>query len=124
MDEGKVWLTVLRRKYPFAERIAGDAVFFGGSCDCNDASSIYHVGLMMYVLSLSLEPPHYSNRSVVGMLMRLSTEGTLAIGSGMHPTTVSTKFKRTVSLVLATSHVLMSFVSQLEQGMARLSILV
>ncbi|PLN86558.1 hypothetical protein BDW42DRAFT_190141 [Aspergillus taichungensis] len=36
------------KKYPYEERLPGDAVFFGGSCDCdNDPSSIHHVGLMM-----------------------------------------------------------------------------
>ena len=34
------------KKYPFAERKPGDAVFFGGSCSCS-GDSIHHVGLMM-----------------------------------------------------------------------------
>lgn len=34
------------QKYPFAERKAGDAVFFGGACSCDD-DSIHHVGLVM-----------------------------------------------------------------------------
>jgi len=35
-------------KYPYAERVPGDAVFFGGACDCSDGGeSIHHVGLMM-----------------------------------------------------------------------------
>lgn len=36
------------KKYPYSERLPGDAVFFGGSCDCiNNPSSIHHVGLLM-----------------------------------------------------------------------------
>lgn len=35
------------RKHPYSERKAGDAVFFGGKCDCNDRETIHHVGLMM-----------------------------------------------------------------------------
>ncbi|KAL1954946.1 hypothetical protein VTO42DRAFT_404 [Malbranchea cinnamomea] len=35
------------KKYPFAERKPGDAVFFGGACNCANPSTIYHVGLMM-----------------------------------------------------------------------------
>lgn len=35
------------RKYPYSQRRAGDALFFGGECDCNDSGSIHHVGLMM-----------------------------------------------------------------------------
>lgn len=41
-------LTAWSRKYPLEERIAGDAVFFGGDCDCaGNPSGIHHVGLMM-----------------------------------------------------------------------------
>lgn len=35
------------RKYPYAERQVGDAVFFGDACSCDDSDSIHHVGLMM-----------------------------------------------------------------------------
>ncbi|KAL2858772.1 hypothetical protein BJX68DRAFT_141809 [Aspergillus pseudodeflectus] len=35
------------KKYPYEERQAGDAVFFGGECECNTSGSIHHVGLMM-----------------------------------------------------------------------------
>ncbi|KAK1763852.1 hypothetical protein QBC33DRAFT_548749 [Phialemonium atrogriseum] len=36
------------KKVPYAERRAGDAVFFGGECDCsNDPSGVHHVGLML-----------------------------------------------------------------------------
>ncbi|KAF2009325.1 hypothetical protein BU24DRAFT_468295 [Aaosphaeria arxii CBS 175.79] len=36
------------KKLNFADRRAGDAVFFGGKCDCaNDPEGIHHVGLMM-----------------------------------------------------------------------------
>lgn len=35
------------KKVPFAERQAGDAIFFGGACDCGSSESIHHVGLMM-----------------------------------------------------------------------------
>ena len=42
------WLTEYKRKIKFADRRAGDAVFFGGECDClNDPNGIHHVGLMM-----------------------------------------------------------------------------
>ncbi|KAI9374324.1 hypothetical protein BJX61DRAFT_540872 [Aspergillus egyptiacus] len=34
-------------KYSYDERQAGDAVFFGGECDCDNWETIYHVGLMM-----------------------------------------------------------------------------
>ncbi|KAK4168399.1 hypothetical protein QBC43DRAFT_285034 [Cladorrhinum sp. PSN259] len=34
-------------KYPFSQRKAGDAVFFGGACVCADENSIHHVGLVM-----------------------------------------------------------------------------
>lgn len=43
-------LICAHRKYPYEERQAGDAVFFGGECSCADSSSIHHVGLMMYAL--------------------------------------------------------------------------
>ncbi|PLB54190.1 hypothetical protein P170DRAFT_344431 [Aspergillus steynii IBT 23096] len=39
--------TLKYKKYPYEDRKAGDAIFFGGECDCADSSSIYHVGLMM-----------------------------------------------------------------------------
>ncbi|EFE37482.1 NlpC/P60-like cell-wall peptidase, putative [Trichophyton verrucosum HKI 0517] len=42
------------KKYPFAERKPGDAVFFGGSCDCGNPDTIHHVGLMMYVYPICL----------------------------------------------------------------------
>ncbi|KAK2877797.1 hypothetical protein FQN49_001195 [Arthroderma sp. PD_2] len=35
------------KKYPFSERKAGDAVFFGDNCDCAANPDIHHVGLMM-----------------------------------------------------------------------------
>ncbi|KAF2192092.1 hypothetical protein K469DRAFT_653318 [Zopfia rhizophila CBS 207.26] len=36
------------KRIPWAERRAGDAVFFGGKCDCaNNPAGIHHVGLMM-----------------------------------------------------------------------------
>ncbi|THC89896.1 hypothetical protein EYZ11_010647 [Aspergillus tanneri] len=35
------------KKYPYEERKPGDAIFFGGECDCGDSSSIHHVGLMI-----------------------------------------------------------------------------
>ncbi|OJJ02501.1 hypothetical protein ASPVEDRAFT_83996 [Aspergillus versicolor CBS 583.65] len=35
------------KKYPFEERQPGDAVFFGGECDCGTSGSIHHVGLMI-----------------------------------------------------------------------------
>ncbi|KAF2201503.1 hypothetical protein GQ43DRAFT_415666 [Delitschia confertaspora ATCC 74209] len=36
------------KKVPFAQRRAGDAVFFGGACDCaSNPEGIHHVGLMM-----------------------------------------------------------------------------
>lgn len=35
------------KKYPFSQRKAGDAVFFGGACSCSDSESIHHVGLVM-----------------------------------------------------------------------------
>ena len=36
------------KKYPYAERQPGDAVFFGGGCSCTESSDdIHHVGLMM-----------------------------------------------------------------------------
>lgn len=36
------------RKVKWANRRAGDAVFFGGKCDCeNNPAGIHHVGLMM-----------------------------------------------------------------------------
>ena len=36
------------KKYPYAERQPGDAVFFGGGCSCAaGADDIHHVGLMM-----------------------------------------------------------------------------
>jgi len=39
---------VKNRKVPFSERRAGDAVFFGGACDCaTNPEGIHHVGLMM-----------------------------------------------------------------------------
>lgn len=41
--------TLKYKKYPLAERQAGDAIFFGGACDCGDSDSIHHIGLMMYV---------------------------------------------------------------------------
>jgi cell wall-associated NlpC family hydrolase len=34
------------KKYPFEERIPGDAIFFGGACECG-GSDIHHVGLAM-----------------------------------------------------------------------------
>lgn len=43
----KVWKLTGFRKHPYSERKAGDAVFFGGKCDCNDRETIHHVGLMM-----------------------------------------------------------------------------
>ncbi|KAM5430510.1 hypothetical protein McanMca71_006852 [Microsporum canis] len=35
------------KKHPYAERQPGDAVFFGGRCDCGKPDTIHHVGLMM-----------------------------------------------------------------------------
>ena len=36
------------RKVAYSQRRAGDAVFFGGACDCSsDPGGIHHVGLMM-----------------------------------------------------------------------------
>ncbi|KAL6230335.1 hypothetical protein BDW75DRAFT_234493 [Aspergillus navahoensis] len=36
------------KKYQYQQRQPGDAIFFGGACDCNhDSSSIHHVGLMI-----------------------------------------------------------------------------
>ncbi|OJJ59787.1 hypothetical protein ASPSYDRAFT_900274 [Aspergillus sydowii CBS 593.65] len=35
------------KKYPLEERQPGDAIFFGGECDCNTSGSIHHVGLMI-----------------------------------------------------------------------------
>lgn len=36
------------RKIKWANRRVGDAVFFGGKCDCeNNPQGIHHVGLMM-----------------------------------------------------------------------------
>jgi|ERR1700722_2759700 hypothetical protein len=35
------------RKYPYSQRQPGDAVFFGGACDCTNSATIYHVGLMI-----------------------------------------------------------------------------
>ena len=35
------------RKYPYSQRQPGDAVFFGGACDCTNWDTIYHVGLMI-----------------------------------------------------------------------------
>lgn len=35
------------KKYPLAQRRAGDAIFFGGACDCSASNSIHHVGLVM-----------------------------------------------------------------------------
>ncbi|CAI7612126.1 unnamed protein product [Penicillium pancosmium] len=35
------------KKHPLSKRRAGDAIFFGGECDCNESGSIHHVGLMM-----------------------------------------------------------------------------
>ncbi|KAK4205871.1 hypothetical protein QBC37DRAFT_301928 [Rhypophila decipiens] len=35
------------KKYPYSQRKAGDAVFFGGACSCGDSESIHHVGLVM-----------------------------------------------------------------------------
>jgi len=36
------------KKVKWADRRAGDAVFFGGKCDCkNNPGGIHHVGLMM-----------------------------------------------------------------------------
>ncbi|PGH12997.1 hypothetical protein AJ80_06481 [Polytolypa hystricis UAMH7299] len=35
------------KKVPYAQRQPGDAVFFGGNCDCPSASGIHHVGLMI-----------------------------------------------------------------------------
>jgi hypothetical protein len=35
------------KKYPFSQRKTGDAVFFGGACDCDKDNSIHHVGLVM-----------------------------------------------------------------------------
>jgi hypothetical protein len=42
------WSNAELRKVKFADRRAGDAVFFGGKCDCsNNPESIHHVGIMM-----------------------------------------------------------------------------
>ncbi|KAM7196746.1 hypothetical protein V8F20_006939 [Naviculisporaceae sp. PSN 640] len=36
------------KKYPYSQRKAGDAVFFGGACNCNtNRAGIHHVGLVM-----------------------------------------------------------------------------
>ncbi|KAI9798409.1 MAG: hypothetical protein M1833_004803 [Piccolia ochrophora] len=35
------------KKYPLSQRKAGDAIFFGGACDCGNSETIHHVGLMM-----------------------------------------------------------------------------
>jgi len=35
------------QKYPYSQRQPGDAVFFGGACDCTNWATIYHVGLMI-----------------------------------------------------------------------------
>jgi hypothetical protein len=41
-------LTFDDSKIKWADRRAGDAVFFGGKCDCeNNPAGIHHVGLMM-----------------------------------------------------------------------------
>jgi hypothetical protein len=41
-------LTLRDRKVKWANRRAGDAVFFGGKCDCeSNPEGIHHVGLMM-----------------------------------------------------------------------------
>jgi hypothetical protein len=38
--------TLKYQKHPYSQRQPGDAIFFGGSCDCvNNPSSIHHVGL-------------------------------------------------------------------------------
>lgn len=34
-------------KYPLSQRKTGDAVFFGGACDCSVWDSVHHVGLVM-----------------------------------------------------------------------------
>jgi hypothetical protein len=34
-------------KYPFSQRKKGDAVFFGGACDCSTWGSVHHMGLVM-----------------------------------------------------------------------------
>ncbi|KAF9883974.1 hypothetical protein FE257_002415 [Aspergillus nanangensis] len=34
------------KKYPYEERLPGDAVFFGGACECG-GSDVHHVGIMM-----------------------------------------------------------------------------
>lgn len=41
-------LMTCNRKVKWVNRRAGDAVFFGGKCDCaNNPAGIHHVGLMM-----------------------------------------------------------------------------
>ncbi|PGH23566.1 hypothetical protein AJ80_02346 [Polytolypa hystricis UAMH7299] len=35
------------KKYDLKDRKPGDAVFYGGSCDCRTPKAIYHVGLVM-----------------------------------------------------------------------------
>ena len=43
-----IFISFANRKVPYSSRRAGDAVFFGGACDCtNNKEGIHHVGLMM-----------------------------------------------------------------------------
>lgn len=50
VDRGLMIVTnMVKRKYPYAQRKLGDAVFFGGACSCSNPDTIHHVGLMMYV---------------------------------------------------------------------------
>ncbi|TGZ79573.1 hypothetical protein EX30DRAFT_365113 [Ascodesmis nigricans] len=39
--------TLKYKKYPIAQRKAGDFVFYGGACDCSNWGNIHHVGIVM-----------------------------------------------------------------------------